>query len=261
MSLPSDSDIAIEVEDLHVTYRASIDRAPSLRSLVLRRDRGARFREIDAIRGISFNVERGSVLGVIGSNGAGKTTLMRTIAGIIPPTAGRVTIRGEVTAMLSMGVGFRTDLSGRDNIRLGGLASGMSRTEVEAAAERIIDFAELHDFIDLPVRTYSSGMRSRLAFSVATQASPDILLVDEALSAGDARFKRRAAERIEALCNGSSTVLLVSHGLSSITSMCDQAVWLDQGSIRSAGAPDDVVAAYTDSVGETASAPTSQEDL
>ena len=259
--MPSDSDVAIQVQDLHVKYRASIDRAPSLKSLVLRRGGGARFRDVDAIRGISFGVSRGSVLGVIGSNGAGKTTLMRTIAGIIPPTAGRVTIRGDVTAMLTIGVGFRADLSGRENIRLGGLASGMSRTEVEKATESIIEFAELREFVDLPVRTFSSGMRSRLAFAVATHASPDILLIDEALSAGDARFKRRAAERIESLCNGSSTVVLVSHGLASITSICDRAVWLDKGSIRSIGAPGDVVAAYTNAVNEVADVPTAQEDL
>ena len=261
MSLPSASDIAISVEDLEVTYRTNVDRAPTLKSLVLRRGRDARVHEIEAIRRVSLEIPRGSVTGVIGSNGAGKTTLMRTIAGIIPPTAGKVTVRGDVTAMLSMGVGFRTDLSGRDNIRLGGLASGLSREEIEVATEHVIDFAELRDFIDLPVRTYSSGMRGRLAFSVATQASPDILLVDEALSAGDARFKRRAAERIEQLCASSSTVLLVSHGLASITSMCDRAVWLDKGEVRKSGSPENVVAAYTDSVGESASAPTSSEDL
>ncbi len=259
--MPSASEIAVSVENLQVTYRTNIDRAPTLKSLALRRDRGARVREIEALRGISLEIPRGSVLGVIGSNGAGKTTLMRSIAGIIPPTAGKVTVRGDVTAMLSMGVGFRADLSGRDNIRLGGLASGLSRKEIDATTEDVVDFAELRDFIDLPVRTYSSGMRGRLAFSVATQASPDILLVDEALSAGDARFKRRAAERIEQLCAGSSTVLLVSHGLSSITSMCDRAVWLDKGEIRKIGAPEDVVAVYTESVGESASAPTSREDL
>jgi teichoic acid transport system ATP-binding protein len=259
--LPSDSDIVIAAEDLQVTYRANIDRAPTLKSLALRRERGARLREIEALRGVSLEISRGSVLGVIGSNGAGKTTLMRTIAGIIPPTAGKVTVRGDVTAILSMGVGFRTDLSGRDNIRLGGLASGLSQEEIDATTEDVIDFAELSDFIDLPVRTYSSGMRGRLAFSVATQASPDILLVDEALSAGDARFKRRASERIEQLCASSSTVVLVSHGLASVTSMCDRAVWLDKGIIREVGSPQDVVAVYTESIGESASAPTSREDL
>lgn len=259
--MPSDSDIVIAAEDLQVTYRASVDRAPTLKSLALRHERGARLRKIEALRGVSLEISRGSVLGVIGSNGAGKTTLMRTIAGIIPPTAGKVTVRGDVTAILSMGVGFRTDLSGRDNIRLGGLASGLSQEEIDATTEDVIDFAELSDFIDLPVRTYSSGMRGRLAFSVATQASPDILLVDEALSAGDARFKRRASERIEQLCAGSSTVLLVSHGLASITSMCDRAVWLDKGVIREIGSPQDVVAVYTESIGESASAPTSREDL
>ena len=144
--MPSASDIAISVEDLEVTYRTAVDRAPTLKSLVLRRGRDARVREIKAIRRVSLEISRGSVIGVIGSNGAGKTTLMRTIAGIIPPTAGKVTVRGDVTAMLSMGVGFRTDLSGRDNIRLGGLASGLSREEIEVATEHVIDFAHSNSF-------------------------------------------------------------------------------------------------------------------
>ena len=254
-------EIAVSIRDLDITYTANLERTPTLRSIVMGGGRKARTRKIEALRGVSVDVERGTILGVIGHNGAGKTTLMRAVAGIIPPTKGRIELLGDVTAMLSMGIGFRTDLSGRDNIRLGGMATGLSPDQIRDGTDEIIDFAELREFIDLPMRTYSSGMRSRLAFSVATHANPDVLLIDEALAAGDARFKARSSERIQELCSGSSTVLLVSHGLATIEKMADKVLWLDKGVAKAVGLPSEIVEAYSDSVGVKSSAAESREDV
>ncbi len=257
----SEPESVILVEDLSVTYRANVDRAPTLRNLVTRRDTGPRTRLIEALKGVDLEIQRGTVVGVIGHNGAGKSTLMRAISGIIPPTNGRVTVYGEVTAMLSLGIGFRLDLSGRDNIRLGGLATGLGRDEIELLTDDIIAFAELEQFIDLPMRTYSSGMRSRLAFAVTTQAKPDILLIDEALSAGDARFKVRSSARIKELCAGSATVLIVSHGLATIEQLCDKVLWLGHGQVLGFGDPSDIVGQYSDAVGVNRRDSATQEDV
>ena len=187
---------AINVEDVSVTYRTSFERAPTLRSTMLRLGRRERVvREIEAVRNVSFDVPHGTVLGVVGANGAGKSTLMRTIAGILPPSAGRVEVHGRVSTLLALGVGFNRKLSGRENVVLGGLAAGLKREQLAEKYDDIVAFAELEDFMDMPMRTYSSGMYGRLAFSVAVNMDPDILLIDEALSVGDARFRRKSARQ------------------------------------------------------------------
>src|SRR4051812_34184087 len=182
--------MSIRVQDVSVTYRTSIERAPTLKSTLLRLGRRERVvHEIEAVRGVTFDVPHGTVLGIVGSNGAGKSTLVRTIAGILPPTSGRVEVHGRVSTLLALGVGFNRKLTGRENVILGGLAAGLSRERLMSKYEDIAAFAELEEFMDLPMRTYSSGMYGRLAFSVAVNMEPDILLIDEALSVGDARFK------------------------------------------------------------------------
>jgi ABC-type polysaccharide/polyol phosphate transport system ATPase subunit len=246
--LPSVSEaVSIHVEDLSVTYRTSLERKPTLKGTLLRLGRRERvIREIEAVRGVSFEVHHGSVLGVVGANGAGKSTLVRTIAGILPPSSGRVEVHGRVSTLLALGVGFNKGLSGRDNVVLGGLAAGLKRSQLAEKYDDIVRFAELEEFMDMPMRTYSSGMYGRLAFSVAVNMDPDILLIDEALSVGDARFRRKCARKMRELCSEDRTVVLVSHALGTIQELADRAIWMDHGQLRMWDDPDSVVDAYTE---------------
>jgi ABC-type polysaccharide/polyol phosphate transport system ATPase subunit len=237
---------AVSVEHLSVTYRTTIERRPTLKRRLVQLGRGGRtVREIQALKDVSFDVPHGAVLGVIGVNGAGKSTLMRTIAGILPPTAGRVVVNGRVSTLLSLGVGFNGNLTGRENVILGGLAAGLTRDQLEAKYDEIAGFAELGEFMDLPMRTYSSGMYGRLAFSVAVNMEPDILLVDEALAAGDARFKRKSFEKMLDLCSRARTILIVSHALRSIRQLCGEVIWMHNGELVMRDNADTVIKAYT----------------
>jgi ABC-type polysaccharide/polyol phosphate transport system ATPase subunit len=244
---PSASDeLSIRVEDVSVTYRTSYERTPTLQSTMLRLGRRERVvREIEALREVSFDVPHGTVLGVVGANGAGKSTLVRTVAGILPPTSGRVEVRGRVSTLLALGVGFNRDLSGRENVVLGGLAAGLTRDQLAEKYDEIVEFAELEEFMDLPMRTYSSGMYGRLGFSVAVNMDPDILLIDEALSVGDARFRRKSFEKMRELCEQARTIVLVSHAMGSISELCDRALWMHKGELRMWGESDAVIDAYT----------------
>jgi ABC-type polysaccharide/polyol phosphate transport system ATPase subunit len=245
----------ISVQDVSVTYRTSLERAPTLRGTLVRLGRGQRVvREVEAVRGVSFSVPHGQVLGVVGANGAGKSTLMRTMSGILPPTSGRVEVEGRVSTLLALGVGFNRKLSGRENVVLGGLAAGLSRDQLKAKYDEIVAFAELEEFMDMPMRTYSSGMYGRLAFSVAVNMDPDILLIDEALSVGDARFRRKSFDKMRELCEQARTIVLVSHSMGSIQDLCDEAVWMHKGELRKWGEAEEVVDAYTSflEVGEDA---------
>jgi lipopolysaccharide transport system ATP-binding protein/teichoic acid transport system ATP-binding protein len=236
---------AIRTEDLSVTYRTSIEAKPTLKKTLIRLGRRQRVvREVQAVRDLTFEVPHGTVLGVVGVNGAGKSTLLRAIAGILPPTRGRVEVLGRVSTLLALGVGFKGDLSGRENVVIGGLAAGLTRAEVEAKYEEIADFAELGDFIDMPMRTYSSGMFGRLAFSVAVSLEPDILLIDEALSTGDARFRKKSFERMRELCADARTIVLVSHGMNAIRKLCNEVIWLDAGRMVMRDEPEAVIHAY-----------------
>jgi ABC-type polysaccharide/polyol phosphate transport system ATPase subunit len=194
------------------------------------------------------------VLGVVGANGAGKSTMMRVISGILPPTTGRVEVYGKVSTLLALGVGFNKQLTGRQNVILGGLASGLSRDEIEHHFEEIADFAELGEAIDAPMRTYSSGMYARLGFSVAVTVKPDILIVDEALSTGDARFKEKSLEKLKELRGDNRALILVSHALGTIREVCNDVAWLHKGKLIQRGKPNDVVDAYQDflAVGKSA---------
>ena len=188
---------------------------------------------------------------------------MRTVAGILPPTSGRVEVHGRVSTLLSLGVGFNRKLTGRQNVVLGGLAAGLTRAELAEKYDEIVDFAELEEFMDMPMRTYSAGMYGRLAFAVAVTMHPDILIIDEALSVGDARFRRKSFERMRELCGEDRTILLVSHALGSIEKLCDEAIWLDKGRIEMWDEPHAVVEAYTDFLGvrEEEEDPVTMEDV
>jgi ABC-type polysaccharide/polyol phosphate transport system ATPase subunit len=238
-------DFAVKVENLVMTYRTTVLKRPTLKRTLVRLGRRKRIvRTIEAVRDVSFEVPHGSVLGIIGVNGAGKSTLMRTVAGILPPTSGRVEVHGRVSTLLALGVGFKGSLTGRDNVVLGGLAAGLTREQLEKKYDEIAEFAELGDFMDLPMRTYSSGMFGRLAFSVAMNMDPDILLIDEALSVGDARFKQKSFDKMRELCEGAGTILIVSHALRSVRELCDEVLWMHKGEIAMRGDPETVIEAY-----------------
>ena len=255
MSSLSASEPRIRVEDVSVTYRTSLESAPTLKNTVLKLGRREKVvREVKALRSVSFEVPEGQVLGVVGANGAGKSTLMRTVAGILPPNSGRVEVHGRVSTLLALGVGFNRKMTGRQNVVLGGLAAGLTREQLQDKYDEIVKFAELEDFMDMPMRTYSSGMYGRLAFAVAVTMEPEILLIDEALSVGDARFRKKSFRKMRELCSENRTILLVSHALGSIKELCDQAIWIHKGELRMWDDPESVVDAYTEflEVGEDA---------
>ena len=240
-------DLAIRIEDLSIKYKINVDTKRTLKNALMRASKGerVRMRTVEAVKHLTLDVPHGSVLGIVGANGAGKSTLMRSIAGILPPTEGRIIVNGKISTLLALGVGFNPALSGRDNIILGGLASGMSRAEIEAKTDEIAAFADLPDgFIDMPVRTYSSGMYGRVAFSVAVNMTPDILLLDEALSAGDASFKEKSFTRMRELCNEARTIVIVSHALATISELCDTAIWMHKGTMLATGKPEEIVDQY-----------------
>jgi ABC-type polysaccharide/polyol phosphate transport system ATPase subunit len=254
----SDDGAAVRVEDLWVRFRALQERKPTLRKSLSQVAQRRSAMMVDAVRGVSFDVPRGSVYGVIGHNGAGKSTLFRVIGGILPPTYGRVTLWGRVTPLLSLGVGFNRELTGRENILLGGLAGGLSRDQVYAHWDEVEEFAGLGEAINFPMRTYSSGMFGRLAFAVAAFLDPEILLIDEALSAGDATFKRKSMDKIVELCERDCTVMIVSHGLDIVRALADRTLWMQQGQTYMEGPSEEVVAAYMEDQGVTDSDSTAE---
>ena len=236
---------AISVEKLSADYRVRRRSESSWRGLVdmVRRD-GSSLRLVPALRDISFEVPKGTVLGVIGRNGAGKSTLLRTISGILPPTEGRVVVRGRISSLLAPGAGFNVQLTGRENIELGGLTIGLPEDRLDELALSIAEFAQLGEYLDLPVQGYSSGMRMRLGFAIAVHLDPEILLIDEALAGGDAKFKQRSGAKMQQLCGDGRTIVIVSHGLRAIRFMASAALWLHQGRIVEFGDPEDVVNSY-----------------
>jgi teichoic acid transport system ATP-binding protein len=238
-------DLSIDVQNVSASYRVRIDSADlmsDVRRLVLRQGAAAD-RLIPALRDVSFNVPRGTVLAVIGRNGAGKSTLCRVISGVLPPESGRVVVRGRLN-LLTPGIGFSAALTGRENITLGGLASGLSPERLAELADEIGEFAQLDEYLDLPMHSYSGGMRMRLASSIAVFLDPEILLIDEALTGGDAAFSEHIAEKTAQLIGQGRTIVLVTHGLSSVKLMATEALWLHQGKVAEFGDPDEVVSKY-----------------
>jgi lipopolysaccharide transport system ATP-binding protein len=205
-------------------------------------------RILTVLHDIDLEVPQGATLGVVGQNGSGKSTLLKVIAGVYRPTSGRVHIEGRLSALIELGAGFHPEFSGRENIYINGLIVGRNRRELDALIDPIIDFAELRDFIDEPVRTYSSGMYMRLAFSVAIHVDPDVLVIDEILGVGDEHFQRKSRERIDDFKRSGKTLVLVTHDAATVQSWCDMAVWLDQGTIAAKGDPRQVVGAYRSAI-------------
>lgn len=241
--MPPASDPAVVVRDLRLDYPVRLGGPPRLRGLVAGKAR-QEAAVVHALKGVSLSVPTGTVLGIIGANGAGKSSLLKVIAGIIRPTAGEVEVRGEVGTLLSLGATFVSSLTGRRNALLGVMAAGVDRTTAERLVPEVLAFADLGEFEDYPVQTYSSGMRGRLGFAIAACLAPDVLLVDEALSTGDAAFRAKCENRIHELVGGDSTALVVSHRTDALVDLADTVVWIDAGEVRMIGDPREVTAVY-----------------
>lgn len=243
---------AILVDGVTVRFRPFIDRKPTLRKMVAQGGAKER-REVVALDNVTFRVEKGEAFGVIGHNGAGKSTLLRVMARTLKPNEGRVVVNGRASTLLQLGVGFNTELSGRRNIYLGGLAAGLRRSDIDESFDDIVAYADLGDAIDRPVKTYSSGMFSRLAFSVSMHLDPDILLLDEVLAVGDQDFRDKSMRTMQELLERSGTIVFVSHALPSVADFCDRAMWLSGGKVVEIGDAEEVVKHYRTSTKGVAS--------
>ncbi len=235
---------AITVDGVSKRFRLYHERNQSLKAALMRRGR-ATFEDFWALREVALEVAEGATFGLIGENGSGKSTLLKCMARILRPDAGTIDIRGKVSALLELGAGFHAELSGRENVYLNGSILGLSRRELDRRFDEIVGFAGLERFIDTPVKNYSSGMYVRLGFSVAINVNPDVLLVDEVLSVGDAQFQLRCSDKFAELKRDGRTIVIVSHSLDTIRTLCDDAAWLDGGVLTAAGPADQVVEAYS----------------
>ncbi len=246
----------IEVQNVSMRFNLGIEKNNSLKQMAVdlfsRKARQARQErkkqnEFWALQDVSFKVEKGEVLGFVGSNGAGKSTLLKVVAGVMRPTKGQVLVGGNICPMIELGAGFDLDLNARENIYLNGAVMGYSKAFLDSKFQEIVDFSELHDFLDVPVRNFSSGMTARLAFSIATIVEPEILIVDEILSVGDLNFQQKSENKMRSLISGGTTVLYVSHSMKSIKSLCDRVVWLEHGKVMMVGKTEEVCKAYYES--------------
>lgn len=237
----NDKTIAITVKDLHVTYRGL--KKTSIRASW--KHFGDKIELFQALKGVSFELEEGKILGIIGKNGSGKSTMLRAIAGIFSPDKGHIDLHGKSISLLSIGVGFNKKLTGKENIYLSGLLLGFSEEEIAKKEKAIIDFADIGDFINRPVKTYSSGMYSKLAFAITAILETDIILIDEVLSVGDAKFKEKSYNKMKELISDETrTVIIVSHSLSTIKELCDEVLWLHEGKVKKIGTTEEVIPEY-----------------
>ena len=233
--------IAVTVDDLYVSYRGL--KKTSIRAAWSKMKN--KVEVFEALKGVSFKVEEGKILGIIGKNGSGKSTLLRAIAGIFSPDKGTIDLHGHSISLLAIGVGFNKKLTGRENIYLSGMLLNFSEKEISEKEEEIVKFADIGDFIDKPVKTYSSGMYSKLAFAITAILETDIMLIDEVLSVGDARFKEKSYNKMKELISDEKrTVIIVSHSLDNVRELCNQVLWLNDGNVIEIGTPDEVVPKY-----------------
>ncbi|HWC12055.1 MAG TPA: ABC transporter ATP-binding protein [Acidimicrobiales bacterium] len=239
------SEPAVVVDGVSKRFRLYHERNQSLKATLMRGGR-SRFEDFWALRDVSFEIAEGVTHGVIGANGSGKSTLLKCMAKILRPDSGRITTRGKVAALLELGSGFHPELSGRENVFLNGSILGLSKRDLMARFDDIVGFAGLERFIDQPVKTYSSGMYVRLGFAVAINVDPDVLLVDEVLAVGDAAFQRKCQEKFAGLRHEGRTVVIVSHATEAVRTLCDEVTWLEDGRLRAAGRPEEVVDTYID---------------
>ena len=242
----NEQEYAIEVKDVTMVFNMASGKLNSLKEyfIALAR-RELFFKEFKALKNVSFNVPKGSVVGLVGTNGSGKSTMLKIIAGVLEPTEGACVVRGNIAPLIELGAGFDIELTARENIYLNGALLGYTKTFIDEHIDDIIDFAELHDFMDMPLKNYSSGMVARIAFAIATVTEPDILIVDETLSVGDVFFQEKCMNRIRSFIDtGKVTVLFVSHDINQVENLCQTAVWIEKGVKRMEGPVAEVCEAY-----------------
>jgi ABC-type polysaccharide/polyol phosphate transport system ATPase subunit len=239
----------IRLDGVSVRFRVPLERIGTFKEYAIRLlQRRIRYETLWALKEVTLAIDRGEVFGVIGANGAGKSTLARVVARVLYPTEGRVRVTGRVAPLIGIGAGFHPELTGRENVLLNGAMLGFTRAQMEEKLPRIIAFAELHEFIDAPLRTYSSGMVVRLGFAAATDAEPDVLIVDEVLAVGDEAFREKSRARMLRFQERGVTTLLISHDMHAVRASCRRAAWLDRGRLRAVGSAGDVVDAYLGSL-------------
>lgn len=243
-----DNNTMIRVSDVTMRFRMNNDKILSLKEFVTTALRGKlQYHDFTALEHVSFEVKKGETIGLIGRNGAGKSTLLKIISGIMKPTEGSVECHGNIVPMLELGSGFDMDLSGRENVYLNGAILGYTKPFLDAKFQEILEFSELGEFINIPIRNYSSGMLARLAFSIAAVVEPEILIVDEILAVGDAQFQEKSKHRMMELMGGGTTVLLVSHDIEQVKELCQRVVWLEHGQVREIGRVAEVCHRYEQS--------------
>ena len=236
----------IKVTNVTQRFRVVQERPDTIRELFAKfLQKRTSYHDFEAVRNVSFEVHEGEMLGIVGSNGSGKSTLLKVIAGVYQPSAGFVSVHGSLAPLIELGAGFHGELTGRENILMNGLLMGFSKREMREREESIIDFADIGNFIDAPVKQYSSGMYMRLAFAVATEVNPDILVIDEILAVGDMAFQQKCFERLEQFRSSGKTILFVTHTLEQIRKNCDRAIYLDKGVLVADSTPEEVIEMYT----------------
>jgi len=235
----------IEVRDVSMRFNMAKERVDNLKEFFIKKAKGTlKFEEFYALRGVSLTVERGDVYGLIGLNGSGKSTLLKIVAGVLKPTTGTAVVRGTIAPLIELGAGFDMDLTARENIYLNGAVLGLEPSFINEKFDEIVEFSELREFLDVPLKNYSSGMVARIAFAIATVTRPDVLIADEILSVGDFLFQKKCEQRMRELMSGGTTVLIVSHSISQIERLCNKVAWLDHGKIKLDGTVSEVCEAY-----------------
>jgi ABC-type polysaccharide/polyol phosphate transport system ATPase subunit len=241
------NETVIHLRDVTLKYRLTSERIESLKDFMLKTiNRSLKYSDFYALKSINLSIQRGERVGIIGHNGAGKSTLLRVIAGVVSPTEGKISVSGEVAPLLELGAGFDFEFSGHENIYLNAAIMGKSKRFIDERYDDIVRFAELGEFLHAPVKNYSSGMRSKLGFSIAIQTSPDILLIDEVLGVGDARFKKKSIETLSDIMGKGITTIMVSHNLAHIEKLTDKVIWLQKGELREIGETKEVLKHYVD---------------
>ena len=242
------SNIAIKVNDISMMFNKSSEKIDSLKEYMIKLvKRQLMFEEFWALQNISFEIKKGEAVGIVGLNGSGKSTLLKTIAKVLKPTKGEIEVVGTIAPLIELGAGFDSNLSARENIFLNGAVLGYNRTQMREKFESIMDFAELWDFVDVPIKNFSSGMVARLGFSIATSNMPDILIVDEILGVGDYKFQRKCEERMTKIIDNGATIVFVSHSIEQVREVCSRAIWLEKGHMLMDGSVDEVCDKYSES--------------
>jgi ABC-type polysaccharide/polyol phosphate transport system ATPase subunit len=237
----------IKVENVGMEFNLSQEKVDNLKEYVIKfLKRELMFQPFWALKDVSFEVEKGDRLGLVGMNGAGKSTLLKLISGVMKPTEGNIEVKGRISPLLELGAGFDPDYTGRENIFLNGALLGYNKDFIESKFDEIVEFSELEEFLDVPIKNYSSGMRARLGFSIATSVQPEILILDEVLSVGDIKFQEKSRDKMESLMDSEVTLLFVSHSVEQVKSFCNKAIWLQHGKLMAKGPVDEVCELYTE---------------